>query len=364
MRIVAQQYPTYGIALGDIISLPKWLVARDRWIIKHIHGSVVIRPISLLPGVRFRIIRQIAYIFTSIILHQHIENTYRGAKKYLWFFEPFHMPILLPVFKRYISLYDCVDYFPGFSPQAKREHALLIKRVRHVFANSGPLAHELKKDRQDVITVPLGFASDVFKKIPLQPLRPNKHSLVIGFVGSISDRIDFSLLQKAIAILPKVQFVFVGAIETHIYGAPDRTEVQFKQLLQNPNVRWRKEVPKAQIPRVVASFDIGIIPYRADSSFNRLSFPMKTLEYFALGKPVIATDILALRPYNQHGLLRIISKPKDFVQVVKDIQKLGWNTSMQKKQYTEAEHMSWKRKVTAILTNNTEAFSGVSPRHL
>jgi teichuronic acid biosynthesis glycosyltransferase TuaH len=40
--------------------------------------------------------------------------------------------------------------------------------------------------------------------------------------------------------------------------------------------------------------DIGLVPY-TPSPFNRGSFPLKTLEYLAAGRPVAATDLPALR---------------------------------------------------------------------
>jgi teichuronic acid biosynthesis glycosyltransferase TuaH len=44
----------------------------------------------------------------------------------------------------------------------------------------------------------------------------------------------------------------------------------------------------------MSSAAVGLTPY-TDSSFNRASFPLKTLEYLASGLPVVATDNPAAR---------------------------------------------------------------------
>src|SRR3989338_5642624 len=296
MRIVAKDFSVYGVALGDIISLPRFLLSKDKWIVKKVYGTYVVRPISLIPGIRFRFVRMIAYAATSMLLRIYIDIAYFSLRKFLWFFEPFHIPPLLYLFLGYRTIYDCVDYFPGFHEGAKREHNKIMHRATHVFANSEPLSEKLYVSRPDVITVPLGFAEKLFKSVRFSPGRPKKPP-VVGFIGNISSRIDFPLLNTVVRRLPNVQFILVGGFETNVFERKDRTGESLRLLRQRPNVRWISGVSKQLIPRVLSQIDIGIIPYRTNMAFNLFSFPMKVMEYFALGKPVVTTDIVALRPY-------------------------------------------------------------------
>ena len=52
-------------------------------------------------------------------------------------------------------------------------------------------------------------------------------------------------------------------------------------------------MPFADLPRYLMVIDVGITPY-ADTQFNRASFPLKTLEYLAAGKPAVSTDLPAV----------------------------------------------------------------------
>ena len=99
----------------------------------------------------------------------------------------------------------------------------------------------------------------------------------------------------------------------------------FATLTARPNVRYAGRVPPEAVPSYLASIDVGLIPY-ADSAFNRASFPMKTLEYFSAGLPVVSTvlpgsqwlrDSLAAFDAAHAGqLMALTSDPGEFVAAV------------------------------------------------
>lgn len=350
MRLVAKTYPLFGLALGDIIFFPKLFTEKNHWIIRVLHGSIIIRPVSLLPGVRFRWVRMITYTSYALAVKLYMTLRYFGQKKVLWFFEPFHIPTLLRIFHSYVSVYDCVDYYPGFSDEAGREHAAVMKRAACIVANSEPLTKELKKVRSDVVCVPLGFADELFSNNVLSKhVRKKRRDFTVGYIGSISGRMDFSLIEKVAVRLPTIRFVFVGPLEEHVFGARDTAANVWKRICRLKNVKWNKHVSKSDIPAILSGFDIGIIPYRVDNSFNRFSFPMKTMEYFAAGKPVISTDIHALRRYEKRRLLFIGKTPWEFTRVICKIQKYGWSMRQIQKQRDVAFFHSWKNKVATII---------------
>lgn len=349
MKLVAKKRPAYGIALGDIVPLFRLLFVQDKWVIRKVHGCIVFRPISILPGVRYTSVRMLAYGFWAIAVRFFIAVCHRGVKKILWYFEPFHMPRLLAVYRGYTILYDCVDYYPGFSPSAKQQHTRCLRLSDRIFANSAPLSSLLRKETPNVTTVPLGFAGDLFRAHRVVPLPPRKNQFVVGYVGSISDRFDFDLLDTVARALPKTQFMLCGPIENNVFGAQGSACDRLVQLLRNTNVLWSGSVSKEEIPRVLSSFDCGIIPYRTDLDFNTYSFPMKVMEYFAAGLPVITLDIRALRQYHNRGLLYSVSSVSDFIKALKTVRRSGWSREKQLRQRAIAYANSWQRKVQQIL---------------
>lgn len=350
MRIVSETHPSYGIALGDVISFPKWLLSRDKWIIRRMYGAMIVRPVSVFPGLRFRFVRQLTYMLTVLALRLFVDIKHRNSRKLLWYFEPFHIPALLPVLSGYTKIYDCVDYYHGFSELAKREHGIAMKKADLVFANSIPLTRKLKQLRPDVISVPLGFSPGLFASYRVAPISQHKNPFTVGYIGSLSDRIDFTLLHDVVMRLPSIRFIFIGPLERNVFGRTDNTVRSMRALLLLPNTTWIPSVPKKSIPSVLRRMDIGIIPYRDDLSFNRYSFPMKALEYFAAGRPVIAGNIASLYPYADKKLLTIATSTSAYIAAIRTYRLSGWRKSQQRVQIREAHAQQWTKKIAVILS--------------
>jgi teichuronic acid biosynthesis glycosyltransferase TuaH len=107
---------------------------------------------------------------------------------------------------------------------------------------------------------------------------------VAGVVGQLSRRIDLSILEEL--AVRGVSLLLVGPVD----GAfePER----FQALVSRPNVDWVGLRPFDELPSYLRAMDVGLTPY-VDSSFNRASFPLKTLEYLAAGRSVVSTRLPA-----------------------------------------------------------------------
>jgi len=109
---------------------------------------------------------------------------------------------------------------------------------------------------------------------------------IAGFVGHMSERIDFSILERVAETGSSL--LLVGPRQSTCDWQP------MERLLSRPNVQWVGPKPFEQLPSYVRAINVGLVPY-ADSAFNRGSFPLKTLEYLAAGRPTVATDLPAIR---------------------------------------------------------------------
>jgi teichuronic acid biosynthesis glycosyltransferase TuaH len=84
------------------------------------------------------------------------------------------------------------------------------------------------------------------------------------------------------------------------------------------------------------------VPYR-DSAFNRGSFPLKTLEYLAAGRPVVATDLPAIR-WLGTDLVCVAAEPRLFAERVDCmLREPGSQRLIERRQAFAAEH-SWARR--------------------
>src|SRR5690606_6629764 len=77
-----------------------------------------------------------------------------------------------------------------------------------------------------------------------------------------------------------------------------------------PNVSHLGPRPFEDLLPYLKKIDVGIVPY-ADTAFNLGSFPMKTLEYLAAGRPVVATPLPAVRSLGT-DLVSTAEAPREF----------------------------------------------------
>ncbi len=105
----------------------------------------------------------------------------------------------------------------------------------------------------------------------------------IGYIGVISRRIDFELIEYLAHERKSYQFIFIG-------GRYGRVREWIKKLKKLENVHFLGDKHYNSIPCYIASFDVCIIPHRIDE-FTLSNDPIKVYEYLYLGKPVVSTNI-------------------------------------------------------------------------
>jgi glycosyltransferase involved in cell wall biosynthesis len=128
---------------------------------------------------------------------------------------------------------------------------------------------------------------------------------VIGYLGSVDDRLDAELLQYCFEQLPAYKFVFTGRIVEAAMA---------ERFSKYSNVEIRGSRAPEQLPSEVKSFDVGIIPF-ACNAFTRTIYPLKINEYLAAGLPVVMTDFARLDDFVD--VAYIASDKEGFVKQLK-----------------------------------------------
>ena len=124
----------------------------------------------------------------------------------------------------------------------------------------------------------------------------------IGYFGQIDRRLDFDLLQHLAWSHPKWSLVMIGAVKTDVSSLKRLKNVYFLGMKQHQDLpRYLVELDVLTIPDLINNFTIPI-------------YPAKIYECFAVGKPVVTTNLPELRPLER--LVRIAHGKVDFVQHV------------------------------------------------
>jgi teichuronic acid biosynthesis glycosyltransferase TuaH len=247
----------------------------------------------------------------------------------------------------HVRIYWAKDDFVGGAELLRLNAKALDRNERkvaaaatRVLAANPSVADTWRNRGLDPLLIPFGVDAAAYADVEHAPL-PSDVALpapVVGFVGSINDRTDLRLLE-AIADRGR-SLLLVG---------PKRASFEprrFDALLRRRHVRWVGLKAAAALPSYLRLMDVGIVPYR-DCRFNRGSFPLKTLEYLAAGRPVVATDLPGIRSLATD--LICIAEPASFADAV-DRQLAQPRTAdlLARRQAFAARH-SWANRAGDIL---------------
>lgn len=209
-------------------------------------------------------------------------------------FNPFVGTDLIGKLNESLLVYYCYDEInaaPWSKKHGKRVEEKFLKQVDLVVTTSQGLLEtksvynsscHLVKNGVDYQLFSQGIALDEFK---------NKK--VVGYVGSIDDRMDYDLLDYCVDKLPDFTFLFVGRI---------MDESLIQELKSKKNVIFvGSKLPK-ELPNYIASFDVGIIPF-VKNEFTKNIYPLKINEYLAAGVGVVSTNFAVLTEFENMAII-------------------------------------------------------------
>ncbi|WP_425616577.1 glycosyltransferase [Anatilimnocola sp. NA78] len=236
--------------------------------------------------------------------------------------------------------YYCVDDFsswPGLDqPTMERMERAVIARCDKAIAVSDNLIARLR-DRGKESTllshgVDLSFWSPPNSAAGERHLRHPEHPLIV-FWGVIDRRMNVDWIRRLAHDLTGGTILLVGPLD-----APD------PELLKLPRVVHRPSVPLAELPSIADSADVLVMPY-ADLPVTRAMQPLKLKEYLATGKPMVSSDLPAVREWSD--CLDIASTPEEFSALVRTRARTGkLSAQISARQRLEAE--SWQAKSLAF----------------
>jgi glycosyltransferase involved in cell wall biosynthesis len=162
---------------------------------------------------------------------------------------------------------------------------------------------------------------------------------VLGFAGNfLASKVDFDLLEAVALALPQWSLLLIGP------SAPE-TASALERLAELPSVRWLGQKPYAELPRYVAAFDVGLIPY-VTNAYTRSCFPLKLYEYLAAGKPVVASGLPELAGMEPDVML--VDGATRFIHAVQEaVGRNGEAERLRRRQL--AARNSWETKTEQLL---------------
>lgn len=241
-------------------------------------------------------------------------------------------------------------------PLAIRRDRSLLPRVDVVVAVSSQLRDHLVRDyavdARRIVVIPNAADPAAFDPGTPPLERVNGVSLrdrqVIGFVGTFSpwhglDLLVDSFLQSAARIRDAV-VLLVG-------DGPERSRIE--RIARGSGLASRfvfaGEVQHRALPRMLASFTVGVLPHS-----NDYGSPMKIFEYMAMGKAVVAPAVGPVLDVIRDEVNGVLFRPGDaahlgerLVWVLEDAQRLQ-QIGAAARRSIENEH-NWRRNTQRVV---------------
>lgn len=180
------------------------------------------------------------------------------------------------------TIFDVMDDFPqffhGISARSMSEHHRYIINIADMCLFS---SRNLKNKYEQIArssALILNACDDAFyEKCQLYKKTLTPKTRIFGYVGSIADWFDWGKVIELANDNPNDKVVIVGP-----------NHASFIPVLPQ-NVELHRGVQHSEIPKILSSFDFGLIPFKINELTDSVD-PVKYYEYSAVGLPVITTE--------------------------------------------------------------------------
>jgi len=241
-----------------------------------------------------------------------------------------------------LVVYDCMDEFRAFlhsEPETRELERRLLGRADVVFAGGRSLFEAKRALNRNTHLFPCGVEFDHFARAtaPDTELADEMRQVprpIVGYVGAVDERLDYSLLEASAKRNPGWSFVLIGPL----------LKVNPEALFAMPNVFYLGAKPYAELASFMKAFDVAMMPFALTELTLKIS-PTKTLEYMSAGLPVVSSrvpDVVA--DYSE--LVEFFDSPSSFDDAVSRCLRLG--SEARARLEDAAKGKSWEEMVNAM----------------
>lgn len=201
--------------------------------------------------------------------------------------------------------YDEISAAGWIKRHGTRHEAAFLARTDLTIVSSAQLLRDKSPLARRCTLVKNGVSLALFQAAQQRPAdMPPPGTPIVGYLGSIDERLDYDLLCELASARADCLFVFVGR---------EVLPEAVARLRALPNVVLLGPRPPEQLADYVAAFDVSLIPF-VKNKLTAGIYPLKINEYLAMGKPVVATRFGDMSDFEQ--VVRVVDDAAAFAAAV------------------------------------------------
>ncbi|MFY9569901.1 MAG: glycosyltransferase, partial [Blastocatellia bacterium] len=248
-----------------------------------------------------------------------------------------------------ITVYDWIDELEVFHFDRAfllRNHERALKEATVVASVARRLHDRASATRPDAVYLPNGVEYDHFANESI--LAPDDSDIdpawlsgkpVAGYYGALAEWFDYDLLTEVARMRPDWNFLLIGPKYDNSLSERGRL------MLKRPNVRWIGPRDYQQLPGYLRIFDVAMIPFEINN-ITLATSPLKLFEYFAGGKPVVATPMPECQVFPQVNIARTA---EEFSMAMDAARLQGQDQQFREVMRKLGRDNSWNARVRSIL---------------
>jgi len=237
-----------------------------------------------------------------------------------------------------LSIYYCYDEINAAAWCKEHGRAMetdFLQAVDAVVCTSESLITSKKKVNPNAYLVKNGVDHSLFQQAIKEEPSPDP---VIGYIGSLDDRVDYELLQRVAEKYSSCKLKLIGRIM-----CDEARELE----AHCANVELTGAKQPGELIAELKEVDLGLIPF-VTNEFTKNVYPLKVNEYLAAGKAVVSTHFADLSEFTEQ--IAICDTTESFLDAIE--KELRLNTATQ-----QQERSNWARKNS--WHNRAEQFSNI-----
>ena len=274
------------------------------------------------------------------LLDQALAAEGAGRELTLWFYTPMALDFAAHL-KPDLTVYDCMDELSAFHsapPRMLELEQALLNRADLVFTGGRSLFEAKRNRHAHAFCFPSSIDAAHFRAARSPQQDPVDQAGIahprIGFFGVVDERMDLDLLAALVAERPGWQFVMIGPV----------VKIDPASLPRQANIHWLGAKSYAELPRYLAGWDAGFMPFARNESTRFIS-PTKTPEFLAAGLPVVSTPITdVVRDWGEGRFVEIAADAAGFAVALDELlaqPQAAWLQAVDRKLAQQSWDRTW-----------------------
>jgi glycosyltransferase involved in cell wall biosynthesis len=165
----------------------------------------------------------------------------------------------------------------------------------------------------------------------------------VVYAGQLYPWKGADVLVEAMALVPEARLVILGGV------AGERDLDRVRALVAARGLAGRTEMPgtlaPARVPETLRKAAVVVVPLRATPATEGHTSPIKAFEAMAAGRPIVASDLPAIREFLRHGDNALLVPPGDPPPLAGAVRRLLQDAtlaeSLARRAFAEAPAYSW-----------------------